>query len=594
MALGHRFRTRSDTEVIVHAYEAWGPDAFARFNGQFAVALWDSVRKELVLARDRLGVRPLYLCEHGGRLWFASEVKAIFAGDPAIPRALDPVGLAETFTFWTVVPPQSVFRGRDRARAGPRPRRVARDGVRDRAVLDARATPRASEGAFRGSLAEAVERVRAALEEAVRLRMLRADVPVGSYLSGGLDSSLVAALGRRVKGERFCTFSLRFEDAEYDETPYQRMVAARIESDHREVVVSRQDIADRLPRGGAARRAPAPAHRPGAALPPLPAGARRRASRWCSPARAPTRCSPATTSSARARCGASGGGHPASHRPAAPAGAALPLPGPLAGGAAGDGAGVLRPRPRALGRARASPTAPAGGPPRRCSGSSSPRCARRPARLRRRRRGCWPRSRPSSRRWSFLAQDQYLEVRTLLSGYLLSSQGDRMLMAPLGGGALPLPRRRRGRAGQLAPRRLQAPGARREARAQAGRPRARPRRHPARAPSSPTARPDALSFVGPGAPAWIARGGRAGAPSPPPGSSTRGRWSGSGGSARAPEAESSSPTPTTWRWWASSPPASSTRAWCGPHRIEPRRRRSGRWWTAPPCRGRGRARNQGA
>src|SRR5512141_1485693 len=99
LALGHRFRTRSDTEVIVHAWEAWGESAFARFNGQFAVALWDSVRESLVLARDRLGVRPVYLCEHAGRLYFASEVKAIFAGQPAISRALDPVGLAETFTF---------------------------------------------------------------------------------------------------------------------------------------------------------------------------------------------------------------------------------------------------------------------------------------------------------------------------------------------------------------------------------------------------------------------------------------------------------------------------------------------------------------
>src|SRR5512137_1149095 len=107
VALGHRFRTRSDTEVIVHAWEAWGEDAFRRFNGQFAIALWDAAREELILSRDRLGVRPLYLAEHGGRLWFASEVKALFAGAPDLPRALDPAGLVETFTFWTVVPPQA-------------------------------------------------------------------------------------------------------------------------------------------------------------------------------------------------------------------------------------------------------------------------------------------------------------------------------------------------------------------------------------------------------------------------------------------------------------------------------------------------------
>jgi asparagine synthase (glutamine-hydrolysing) len=107
--------------------------------------------------------------------------------------------------------------------------------------------PGTGRGAFAGSLEDAVREVRDALEEAVRLRMLRADVPVGSYLSGGLDSSLVAALGRRVKGDRFCTFSIRFEDAEYDETPYQRSVAALIGSDHREVLVRRSDIADAFP-----------------------------------------------------------------------------------------------------------------------------------------------------------------------------------------------------------------------------------------------------------------------------------------------------------------------------------------------------------
>src|SRR5262249_17987698 len=108
---GHRFRTRSDTEVIVHAYEQWGDDAFARMNGQWAVALWDARARRLVLCRDRVGVRPLYVAEHRGRLYFAREVKALFAADPTLPRALDPVGLEQTFTFWSVVPPQSVFRG---------------------------------------------------------------------------------------------------------------------------------------------------------------------------------------------------------------------------------------------------------------------------------------------------------------------------------------------------------------------------------------------------------------------------------------------------------------------------------------------------
>jgi asparagine synthase (glutamine-hydrolysing) len=243
--LGHRFRTRSDTEVIVHAWEAWGEEAFGRFNGQFAIALWDENAEELVLARDRLGVRPVYLCEHEGRLWFASEVKAIFAGNPSIPRALDPVGLAETFTFWTVVPPQSVFRGVTELEPGHL-RRVSRHGIVDRAYWTPR-YPASGHGAFQGSMADAVRAVGDALEQSVRLRMLRADVPVGCYLSGGLDSSLVAALGRKVKGDGFLTFSVRFEDAEYDETPYQRSVAALIGSDHRELMVRSQDIAEVFP-----------------------------------------------------------------------------------------------------------------------------------------------------------------------------------------------------------------------------------------------------------------------------------------------------------------------------------------------------------
>ena len=245
VSLGHRFRTQSDTEVIVHAWEAWGERCFHRFNGQFAIALWDAARGTLVLARDRLGVRPIYLCEHGGRLWFASEVKAVFAGDPTIPRAFDPVGLSETFTFWTVVPPQSVFAGVTELEPG-HVRVVSRGGSEDRPFW-APVYPRCPEDATPRDLDAAVARVRDALEEAVRLRMLRADVPVGSYLSGGLDSSLVAALGRRVKGDRFLTFSIRFEDAEYDETPYQRAVSTLIGSDHREILVRREDIANAFP-----------------------------------------------------------------------------------------------------------------------------------------------------------------------------------------------------------------------------------------------------------------------------------------------------------------------------------------------------------
>jgi asparagine synthase (glutamine-hydrolysing) len=245
LALGHRFRTQSDTEVIVHAYESWGVEAFERFNGQWAVALWDTRTRRLTLARDPLGVRPLHLGRHGGRLYFASEVKGIFAGDPDIPRAFDPAGIAQTFTFWTVVPPQGVFAGVAELEPG-HARTYDGDRVTDTCTWRPR-YPVDGRGQFGGSPQEAADATRAALESATRLRMLRADVPVGSYLSGGLDSSLVAALGLRAKGERFQTFSLRFEDTEYDETAYQRLMARYLGSEHREVVVSRRDIARVFP-----------------------------------------------------------------------------------------------------------------------------------------------------------------------------------------------------------------------------------------------------------------------------------------------------------------------------------------------------------
>jgi asparagine synthase (glutamine-hydrolysing) len=245
VALGHRFHTRSDTEVILHAYRAWGDAAFERMNGQWAVAIWDSAVQRLVLSRDRVGICPLHICEHAGNLYFASEVKAIFAANADIPRAFDPIGLSQTFTFWTIAPPQGVFHGVTELEPGHV--RIYENGtVRDRAFWTP-SYPVSGRSMFQGSIEDAVSEVRSALEKATSLRMLRADVPVGSYLSGGLDSSLVAALGRRFARNSFQTFSLRFEDAEYDETEYQRLMVNRLGSEHHEVVVSRSDIANVFP-----------------------------------------------------------------------------------------------------------------------------------------------------------------------------------------------------------------------------------------------------------------------------------------------------------------------------------------------------------
>src|SRR5262249_34955464 len=153
-------------EVIVHAFEQWGNGCFARFNGQFAIALWDSQRQELTLARDRLGVRPLHLCSHRGRLWFASEIKAIFAADPEIPRALDPVGLQQTFCLWAPVAPRTPFVGVEELRPGHLRTYSRSGGLREEAYWRPR-YPEISgsgrEGEFSGSLDEAAAAVREAL-----------------------------------------------------------------------------------------------------------------------------------------------------------------------------------------------------------------------------------------------------------------------------------------------------------------------------------------------------------------------------------------------------------------------------------------------
>ncbi|MGB8294338.1 MAG: asparagine synthase (glutamine-hydrolyzing) [Polyangia bacterium] len=241
---GHTFRTQSDTEVLLVAFEAWGEAAFERMNGQWAVALWNRQAERLVLARDRVGVRPLFVAEHAGSVYFASEVKAIFAAEPSFPRAFDPVGLAQTFTFWASLAPRSVFRGVQEVPPGEA--WTLEGGRWKRKAYFGFAFPPEPE-TVDADIDEATERVRQGLKDATALRMLRSDVPVGSYLSGGLDSSFVAALGRHYAGEMFHTFSLRFEDAEYDETEFQRLMVKQLGSQHHEVVVSRKDIAQVFP-----------------------------------------------------------------------------------------------------------------------------------------------------------------------------------------------------------------------------------------------------------------------------------------------------------------------------------------------------------
>ena len=421
---GHRFRTQSDTEVILHAFEEWADGAFERFNGQFAIALWDETRETLVLARDRLGVRPLYLCEHEGRLWFASEVKALFAGDRSIPRRLDPVGLAEVFTFWSTVPPQTVFEGITELEPGHL-RIVTPSSTTDVAFWSPQ-YPVDAASAFRGSLDEAMEQTRAALENAVALRMLRADVPVGCYLSGGLDSSLIAALARRATGPGFHTFSVRFDDPEYDETPFQRVMAERLGSQHHELTVTRRDIAESFPAVVAhaerplLRTAPAPLYL-------LSQAVRRANVKVVLTGEGGDEMFAGYDLFREAKVRRFWGRAPESElRPLL-----LERLYPYLGRSPVARRTMAR---EYFGRDREHWAEPGfSHRPRWRSASAlfrlftpGVRQIAGEARVDRRLLESRP---PEFDRWSHLSQDQYLEVRTLLTGYLLASQGDRMLMA---------------------------------------------------------------------------------------------------------------------------------------------------------------------
>jgi len=240
---GHRFYTQSDTEVIVHLYEEHGLDFVHRLNGQFAIALWDRAHRRLVLARDRVGIRPLYYTQQAGRVCFASEVKSLFAL-PEIPRRLDIKALQEVFTFWTTLPPHSLFDGIEILPPGCL--MVIEGGARTiRNYWDWDFAP---ERIDRERPAESwAEALRELMIDSVRLR-LRADVPVGAYLSGGLDSSVITSLIRNYTDTPLRTFSIGFEDAEFDESDYQRELVDYLGTHHTHVTCRRRDIGEAFPR----------------------------------------------------------------------------------------------------------------------------------------------------------------------------------------------------------------------------------------------------------------------------------------------------------------------------------------------------------
>ncbi len=240
-ALGHTYRTHSDTESIVHAYEQWGDACIDRLRGMFALAIWDAPKRRLLLVRDRLGIKPLYWSRVGDTLLFASEIKALLASGlvgaranvAAIPELLSTryVSGAETmFTgVWKLLPGHLlVF---ENGEVKIRQYWDVPVGVEDRSIPDR----------------EVVPRFRALLEESVRLRLM-SDVPLGMFLSGGIDSSAIAALMARMIDRPLQTFSVAFRERAFNELTYSRQVARAIGADSHEVVVDDADFFGALPK----------------------------------------------------------------------------------------------------------------------------------------------------------------------------------------------------------------------------------------------------------------------------------------------------------------------------------------------------------
>jgi asparagine synthase (glutamine-hydrolysing) len=246
-SLGHRFRTNSDTEVLLHSFEEFGSGCLGRLNGQFAFAIWNARDQSLFLARDRLGVRPLFYAVQEGRLIFASEIKALLASGLVRCR-IDPTSLAEVFTVWSPLSPRTVFDGV--VEVPPGHYAVARAGLlrchRYWDVSFPQGHPRPGLEAPARSTPELEAGLRDLLVDAVKIR-LRADVPVGVYLSGGLDSSMIAAIAGQSAAKGLDTFSIAFEDGAFDESRWQMQMANLLGTRHQVIRATCADIGHLFP-----------------------------------------------------------------------------------------------------------------------------------------------------------------------------------------------------------------------------------------------------------------------------------------------------------------------------------------------------------
>lgn len=240
-ARGHRFLTQTDTEVVVHLWEEYGPGCLNKLNGQFALAIWDANKNSLFLARDRMGIRPLYYTEHDGRLLFGSEVKTLLSY-PGMAARIDPTALQEIFTYWSTLAPKTIFE--DIWEIPPGHYMLAGSGRRDlQAYWKIDFTQAPANGRSREDYQAELQEL---LIDATQIR-LRADVPVGAYLSGGLDSSTTTAIIRNYTDAPLDTFSISFSDPDFDESPFQRRMAEFLGTQHQVTYIRHEDIGEMFP-----------------------------------------------------------------------------------------------------------------------------------------------------------------------------------------------------------------------------------------------------------------------------------------------------------------------------------------------------------
>jgi asparagine synthase (glutamine-hydrolysing) len=237
---GHTFYTSSDTETIVHGYEEWGEHVFTKLRGMFAIAIWDGRERTLLLARDRAGIKPLYYGEAAGRLFFGSEAKCLLV-NPEIDRELDVAALDHYLAYLYTPRDRAIFRGIRKLPPGHYLKlhggRLSIQQYWQYPIVEA----------FPGSEQEALDQLEQTLSMAVQSHML-SDVPLGAFLSGGIDSSVVVALMARASGKPVKTFSIGFEESAFNELPHARRVARYLGTDHHEFVVrpDATQILDRL------------------------------------------------------------------------------------------------------------------------------------------------------------------------------------------------------------------------------------------------------------------------------------------------------------------------------------------------------------